>query len=248
MKILVAVKRVVDAKVKVRPLADASDVDTASAKKAINPFDEIAVEKAVRLREAGEADEVVAVTIGEDKALDTLRVALAIGADRGIHVTTDAKLESLGVAKILARLMEVEKPDLVLLGKQAIDDDAGQTGAMLSVLAKTSLATCISDVKPEGEGFVVTAEADGGTQTLKLTAPAVVTADLRLAEPRYVTLPLMAKARKKPVEAMALADMGLDVAPRVKLVSVEVPQSRRLGEMLPDTAALVEKIRALHLG
>ena len=210
MKILVAVKRVVDAKIKVRPLPDHSGVDVKLAKMAMNPFDEIAIEKAVTLREAGVADEVVAVTVGPLKAVDTLRVAMAIGADRAVHVRTDESLEPLAVAKVLRAVVEREKPDLVLLGKQAIDDDANQTGQMLSALCDMPLATFANEIVLEGGRWVVTRETDGGTQTVSLATPAVVTADLRLAEPRYVTLPAMGKARKKPVEDIELAGLGID--------------------------------------
>ena len=195
MKILVAVKRVVDAKIKVRPLPDHSGVDVKLAKMAMNPFDEIAIEKAVTLREAGVADEVVAVTVGPLKAVDTLRVAMAIGADRAVHVRTDESLEPLAVAKVLRAVVEREKPDLVLLGKQAIDDDANQTGQMLSALCDMPLATFANEIVLEGGRWVVTRETDGGTQTVSLATPAVVTADLRLAEPRYVTLPAMGNHR-----------------------------------------------------
>ena len=244
MKILVAVKRVVDAKVKVRPLPDGSGVDTKLAKMAMNPFDEIAVEEAVRLREAGQADEVVAVTAGPLKALDTLRVAMAIGADRGIHVETDAALEPLAVAKILRKIVEKESPDLILLGKQAIDDDANQVGQMLSALIDRPVATFASEVAVENGRAVVTRETDGGTQTLSLELPAVVTADLRLAEPRYVTLPAMAKARKKPVETIALDTLGVDAAPRLKLLGVEQPSTTRAGEMVGSVDELVAKIKS----
>ena len=229
MKILVAVKRVVDAKIKVRPLPDHSGVDVKLAKMAMNPFDEIAIEKAVTLREAGVADEVVAVTVGPLKAVDTLRVAMAIGADRAVHVRTDESLEPLAVAKVLRAVVEREKPDLVLLGKQAIDDDANQTGQMLSALCDMPLATFANEIVLEGGRWVVTRETDGGTQTVSLATPAVVTADLRLAEPRYVTLPAMGKARKKPVEDIELAGLGIDTAPRIRILGVEEPPARKAG-------------------
>lgn len=243
MKILVAVKRVVDAKVKVRPLPDHSDVDTKIAKMAINPFDEIAVEEAVRLREAGKADEVVAVTVGPLKSVDTLRIAMAIGADRSIHVLTDEKLEPLAVAKVLQKIVEKEAPDLVLLGKQAIDDDANQTGQMLSALCDMALGTFACKLDVVDEGFEVVRETDGGTQTVRLTKPAVVTSDLRLAEPRYVTLPSMARARKKPVEQIDLASLGVDTRSRVKLVGVEMPVTKREGRMLANVDELVEILK-----
>lgn len=243
MKILVAVKRVVDAKVKVRPLPDHSDVDTKIAKMAINPFDEIAVEEAVRLREAGKADEVVAVTVGPLKSVDTLRFAMAIGADRSIHVLTDEKLEPLAVAKVLSKICEKESPDLVLLGKQAIDDDACQTGQMLAALAGTSLATFACKIEVTDAGFVVTRETDGGTQMVDLEKPAVVTSDLRLAEPRYVTLPSMARARKKPVEQIDFASLGVDAKPRVKLLGVEMPVTKREGRMVSSVDELVDILK-----
>ena len=243
MKILVAVKRVVDAKVKVRPLPDHSDVDTKIAKMAINPFDEIAVEEAVRLREAGKADEVVAVTVGPLKSVDTLRFAMAIGADRSIHVLTDEKLEPLVVAKVLSKICEKESPDLVLLGKQAIDDDACQTGQMLAALAGTSLATFACKIEVTDAGFEVTRETDGGTQMVALEKPAVVTSDLRLAEPRYVTLPSMARARKKPVEQIDFASLGIDAKPRVKLLGVEMPVTKREGRMVSSVDELVDILK-----
>ena len=240
MKILVAVKRVVDAKIKVRPLPDHSGVDVKLAKMAMNPFDEIAIEKAVTLREAGVADEVVAVTVGPLKAVDTLRVAMAIGADRAVHVHTDESLEPLAVAKVLRAVVEREKPDLVLLGKQAIDDDANQTGQMLSALCDMPLATFANEIVLEGGRWVVTRETDGGTQTVSLATPAVVTADLRLAEPRYVTLPAMGKARKKPVEDIELAGLGIDTAPRI---SIEEPPARKAGVMVSGVDELVDRLK-----
>ena len=243
MKIMVAVKRVVDAKMKVRPLPDNSGVDLKVAKMALNPFDEIAVEAAVRLREAGKADEVVAVTIGPAKAVDQLRVAMAIGADRSVHVRTDDVLEPLAVAKVLREIANREKPDLILLGKQAIDDDSNQVGQMLSALCDMPLGAFASELDVADGRYLVTRETDGGTQTVSLASPAVMTADLRLAEPRYVTLPSMAKARKKPVEEMELASLGVDTAPRLKVLRVELPPERAAGEMLPDVDALVEKLK-----
>lgn len=243
MKILVAVKRVVDAKIKVRPLADKSGVDTKLAKMAINPFDEIAVEEAVRLREAGTVDEVVAVSIGPKKTLDTLRVAMAIGADRSIHVLTDDAVEPLGVAKVLKAIIDKEQPDLVLLGKQAIDDDAGQVGQMVSALADMPVATQANKIEFEDGRWLVTRETDGGTQTISMAVPAVVTADLRLAEPRYVTLPSMGRARKKPVEEIALDTMGLDTAPRIRLLNVDVPPARKAGQMVASVDELIDKLK-----
>ena len=225
MKILVAVKRVVDAKIKVRPLPDHSGVDVKLAKMAMNPFDEIAIEKAVTLREAGVADEVVAVTVGPLKAVDTLRVAMAIGAE------------------VLRAVVEREKPDLVLLGKQAIDDDANQTGQMLSALCDMPLATFANEIVLEGGRWVVTRETDGGTQTVSLATPAVVTADLRLAEPRYVTLPAMGKARKKPVEDIEIAGLGIDTAPRIRILGVEEPPARKAGVMVSGVDELVDRFK-----
>lgn len=243
VKILVAVKRVVDAKFKVRPLPDNSGVDTKLAKMAINPFDEIAVEEAVQLKEAGKADEVVAVSIGAQKCVDTLRVAMAIGADRSIHVLTDEMLEPLAVAKVLQKIVEREKPDLVLLGKQAIDDDANQVGQMLSALISRPLGAFASEIDVVDGRYLVTRETDGGTQTVSLASPAVITADLRLAEPRYVTLPSMAKARKKPVETIELAALGVDTTPRIKTLRVELPPARKAGVMVSSVAELVEKLK-----
>ena len=242
MKILVAVKRVVDAKVKVRPLPDRSGPDTKLARMAINPFDEIAVEEAVELKEAGKVQEVVAVTIGGAKSVDVLRTAMAIGADRSIHVSTDEMMEPLAAAKILAKIAEREKPDLILMGKQAIDDDAAQTGPMLSELLNLPLAAFASEIELADGRLIVTRET-GGTQTISVTLPAVVTADLRLAEPRYVTLPSMAKARKKPVETIELASLGIHTAPRQKLLSVEPPPARKAGVMVANVDELIQKLR-----
>ena len=243
MKILVAVKRVVDAKVKVRPLPDRSGPDTKLARMAINPFDEIAVEEAVELKEAGKVQEVVAVTIGGAKSVDVLRTAMAIGADRSIHVSTDEMMEPLAAAKILAKIAEREKPDLILMGKQAIDDDAAQTGPMLSELLNLPLAAFASEIELADGRLIVTRETDGGTQTISVTLPAVVTADLRLAEPRYVTLPSMAKARKKPVETIELASLGIHTAPRQKLLSDEPPPARKAGVMVANVDELIQKLR-----
>ena len=237
MKILVAVKRVVDAKVKVRPLPDRSGPDTKLARMAINPFDEIAVEEAVELKEAGKVQEVVAVTIGGAKSVDVLRTAMAIGADRSIHVSTDEMMEPLAAAKILAKIAEREKPDLILMGKQAIDDDAAQTGPMLSELLNLPLAAFASEIELADGRLIVTRETDGGTQTIS------VTADLRLAEPRYVTLPSMAKARKKPVETVELASLGIHTAPRQKLLGVEPPPARKAGVMVANVDELIQKLR-----
>ena len=246
MKVLVAVKRVVDYNVKVHALADGSGLDVdgkPAVRRSLNPFDEIAVEAAVHLKETGAADEVVAVSVGEAKAVDTLRVALAMGADRGILVHTDVKTEPLGVARLLKAVVDREKPDLVAMGKQAIDDDANQTGQMLSALCGMPLGTFASDIGFEDGRWIVTRETDGGTQTVSLAAPAVVTADLRLAEPRYVTLPSMAKARKKPVETIELASLGLDTASRIRVLSVDEPPARKAGVMVASVDELVEKLK-----
>ena len=241
MKILVAVKRVVDAKVKVRPLPDYSGVDLKLAKMTINPFDEIAVEEAVRLKESGAADEVVAVSIGFGKTQDTLRQAMAIGADRSILVEAEGVIEPLAAAKILAKVVEREAPDLVLLGKQAIDDDANQTGQMLSALCGMPLGTFAGEIALDGGRLIVTRETDGGTQTVSLAMPAVVTADLRLAEPRY--LPSMAKARKKPIETVKLEELGVNVTPRLRLLEVEKPEQRRGRVMVSSVDELLEKLK-----
>ncbi|MDY3115023.1 MAG: electron transfer flavoprotein subunit beta/FixA family protein [Sutterella sp.] len=243
MKILVAVKRVVDAKIKVRPLPDGSGVDTKLAKMALNPFDEIAVEAAVRLKEAGKVDEVVAVTVGPQKAVDQLRVAMAIGADRGIHVLTDEDLEPLAVAKVLKHFVEREQPQLCLLGKQAIDDDSNQVGQMLSALIQSPVAPAANQIDVVDGRWLVTRETEGGTQTVSLAMPAVVTADLRLAQPRYVTLPAMGKARKKPVEEVALDSLGIATARRVRTVSVSLPAEKAAGVMVSSVDELLDKLK-----
>ncbi|MBF0246614.1 MAG: electron transfer flavoprotein subunit beta/FixA family protein, partial [Alphaproteobacteria bacterium] len=220
MKVLAAVKRVVDYNVAIRVKADGSGVDTAGAKMSMNPFDEIAVEEAVRLKERGQADEVVAVSIGTSKAQDTLRTALAMGADRGVLVETDAELEPLAAAKALKAVCEREKPDLVLLGKQAIDDDSNQTGQMLAALLGWPQGVFASSVEILDGGLRVVREVDDGLETLDLTLPAVVTADLRLNEPRYASLPNIMKAKKKPIDVLGLGDVGVDPAPRLDVLRV----------------------------
>lgn len=229
MKILVAVKRVVDAKVKVRSLPDRSGPDTKLARMAINPFDEIAVEEAVELKEAGKVQEVVAVTIGGAKSVDVLRTAMAIGADRSIHVSTDEMMEPLAAAKILAKIAEREKPDLILMGKQAIDDDAAQTGPMLSELLNLPLAAFASEIELADGRLIVTRETDGGTQTISVTLPAVVTADLRLAEPRYVTLPSMAKARKNRLKRLSWHPLAFIQLPARSSLALNRRPHARLG-------------------
>ena len=243
MKILVTVKRVVDYNVKVRVKSDGSGVDIANVKMSMNPFDEIAVEDAVRLKEAGVATEVVAVSCGATQCQETLRTALAIGADRGILVESTEELQPLAVAKILKALVDKEQPQLVILGKQAIDDDSNQTGQMLAALAGLPQATFASKVVVADGKATVSREVDGGAETLSLKLPAVVTTDLRLNEPRYVTLPNIMKAKKKPLETLKPADLGVDVAPRLKTVKVAEPPKRSAGVMVPDVKALVEKLR-----
>ena len=243
MKILVPVKRVVDYNVKVRVKADGTGVDIANVKMSMNPFDEIAVEEAVRLKEKGAATEVVAVSCGVAQCQETLRTALAIGADRAIHVETDAELQPLAVAKLLAALVAKEQPGLVILGKQAIDDDANQTGQMLAALTDLAQATFASKVEVAGDKVEVTREIDGGLETLSVSLPAIVTTDLRLNEPRYVTLPNIMKAKKKPLDKVSPADLGVDVAPRLKTLKVAEPAGRKAGIKVADVAALVDKLR-----
>jgi electron transfer flavoprotein beta subunit len=243
MKILVPVKRVVDYNVKVRVKADGSGVDIANVKMSMNPFDEIAIEEAVRLKEKGAATEVIAVSCGVAQCQETLRTALAIGADRAIHVETDAELQPLAVAKLLAALVAKEQPGLVILGKQAIDDDANQTGQMLAALANLPQATFASKVEVVGDKVEVTREIDGGLETLSVSLPAIVTTDLRLNEPRYVTLPNIMKAKKKPLENVKPADLGVDVTPRLKTLKVAEPAGRKAGIKVADVAALVDKLK-----
>jgi electron transfer flavoprotein beta subunit len=243
MKILVPVKRVVDYNVKVRVKSDGSGVDIANVKMSMNPFDEIAVEEAVRLKEKGVATEVVAVSCGVGACQETLRTALAIGADRAILVETDAELQPLAVAKLLKALMDKEQPGLAILGKQAIDDDANQTGQMLAALAGAGQATFASKVEVADGKATVTREVDGGLETIVLSLPAVVTTDLRLNEPRYVTLPNIMKAKKKPLETVKPADLGVDVAPRLKTLKVVEPAGRKAGIKVADVAALVDKLK-----
>jgi len=241
MKILVSVKRVVDYNVKVR--VNGSGVDIANVKMSMNPFDEIAVEAAVRLKEQGVATEIVAVSCGVAQCQETLRTAMAIGADRAILVETDAELQPLAVAKLLKALVEKEAPGLVILGKQAIDDDCNQTGQMLAALTDLPQATFASKIVIEGGKALVTREVDGGLETLSVGLPAVVTTDLRLNEPRYVTLPNIMKAKKKPLQIVTPADLGVDVAPRIQTLKVSEPPSRSAGVKVPDVTALVDKLR-----
>ncbi|MBA4178754.1 MAG: electron transporter RnfB [Leptothrix sp. (in: Bacteria)] len=243
MKVLVPVKRVVDYNVKVRVKSDGSGVDIANVKMSMNPFDEIAVEEAVRLKEKGAVTEIVAVSCGVTQCQETLRTAMAIGADRAILVECADELQPLAVAKLLAALVNKEQPGLVILGKQAIDDDCNQTGQMLAALAGMPQATYASKVEIEGGVATVTREVDGGTETLKLTLPAVMTTDLRLNEPRYVTLPNIMKAKKKTLDVLKPADLGVDVAPRIKTLNVAEPPKRGAGIKVPDVATLVDKLK-----
>jgi electron transfer flavoprotein beta subunit len=243
MKVLVPVKRVVDYNVKVRVKADGSGVDTANVKMSMNPFDEIAVEEAVRLKEKGAATEVIAVSCGVTQCQETLRTAMAIGADRAIHVECADELQPLAVAKLLKALVDKEQPGLVILGKQAIDDDCNQTGQMLAALANLPQGTFASKVEVAGEHVSVTREVDGGLETVKLKLPAIVTTDLRLNEPRYVTLPNIMKAKKKPLEVVKPADLGVDVTPRIRTLKVAEPPKRGAGIKVPDVATLVAKLK-----
>jgi len=243
MKILVAVKRVVDYNVKVRVKADGSGVDTANVKMSMNPFDEIAIEEAVRLREKGAASEVVAVSCGVAQCQETLRTAMAIGADRAILVQTEVELQPLAVAKLLAALVAREQPGLVILGKQAIDDDANQTGQMLAALAGWAQGTFASKVEVADGAVRVTREVDGGLETLRLALPAVITTDLRLNEPRYVTLPNIMKAKKKPLDTLTPAELGVDARPRLQTLKVVEPPKRGAGVKVPDVATLVDKLK-----
>ena len=243
MKILVTVKRVVDYNVKVRVKSDGSGVDIANVKMSMNPFDEIAVEEAVRLKEAGVATEIVAVSCGVPQCQETLRTAMAIGADRGILVETDVELQPLAVAKLLKAVVDKERPNLIIVGKQAIDDDANQTGQMLAALLDFPQGAFASKLKIADGRAEVTREVDGGLETISISLPAVVTADLRLNEPRYVTLPNIMKAKKKPLETLKPADLGVDVTPRLKTLKVTEPPARKAGIKVPDVATLVSKLK-----
>jgi len=243
MKVLVSVKRVVDFNVKVRVKADGSGVETANVKMSMNPFDEIAVEEALRLKEAGIATEVVVVSCGVPACQETLRTALALGADRAILVETDVELQPLAVAKLLRAIAQKESPQLVVLGKQAIDDDCNQTGQMLAALLGWPQATFASKLKIAGGKADVTREVDGGLETISVKLPAVVTTDLRLNEPRYVTLPNIMKAKKKPLEVLKPDALGVDIAPRLKTLKVEEPPKRKAGVKVPDAKTLVQKLK-----
>jgi electron transfer flavoprotein beta subunit len=243
MKILVPVKRVVDYNVKIRVKGDGSGVELANVKMSMNPFDEIAVEEAIRLKEKGVATEIVAVSIGPAQAAETIRTALAMGADRGILVKTDGPTEPLAVAKILAKLVEQESPGLVILGKQAIDDDANQTGQMLAALLGWPQGTFASKVEVVGEGVDVTREVDGGLQTVSLKLPAIVTTDLRLNEPRYASLPNIMKAKKKPLDETSPETLGVDATPRLKVIKTTEPSTRQAGVKVGSVAELVQKLK-----
>jgi electron transfer flavoprotein beta subunit len=243
MKVLVPVKRVVDFNVKIRVKADGSGVELANVKMSMNPFDEIAVEEAIRLKEAGKAAEIVAVSIGPQQASETIRTALAMGADRGILVKTETVVEPLAVAKILKRVVEDEAPGLVILGKQAIDDDCNQTGQMLAALLNWPQGTFASKLAIDGETISVTREVDGGLQTVKLKAPAIVTTDLRLNEPRYASLPNIMKAKKKPIADKTPADYGIDIAPRLEILKTTEPPARKAGAKVGSVAELVAKLK-----
>ena len=244
MKALVAVKRVVDYNVKVRVKADGSDVDIGNVKMSMNPFDEIAVEEAVRLKESGKVSEIVAVSLGGKKCEDTLRTALAMGADRAVHVETEAALEPLAVAKLLKAVADKEQPQILLLGKQAIDDDANQTAQMLAALMNAPQGTFAGKLEIDGGEVVVTREIDGGMETVALKLPAVISADLRLNEPRYVKLPQIMQAKKKPLEKSTSEELGVNTAPRMQAVSYAEPKARKAGEKVGSVAELVEKLKA----
>ena len=243
MKILVAVKRVVDYNVKVRPKSDGTDVDLANVKMSINPFCEIAVEEAVRLKEKGTATEIIAVSVGPQQSQEQLRTALALGADRAILVNSDETLEPLAIAKCLKAICDSESPDIVLMGKQAIDGDNNQTGQMLAALLGCGQATFASELVVDGDKLKVTREVDGGLQTVALSLPAVVTSDLRLNEPRYASLPNIMKAKRKPLDTTTPADLSVDIAPRVSLLGVELPAQRQAGIKVDDVAMLVDKLK-----
>ncbi|MEC8061945.1 MAG: electron transfer flavoprotein subunit beta/FixA family protein [Pseudomonadota bacterium] len=244
MKVLVPVKRVIDYNVKVRVKADKTGVELANVKMSMNPFDEISVEEAIRLKEAGTVSEIIVVSVGPKECQETIRTALAMGADRGILVLHEEAIEPLAVAKMLKALVEKEEPGLVIVGKQAIDDDCNQTGQMLSALLGWSQGTFASKVDLQAEEVLVTREVDGGLQTVSLKMPAVVTTDLRLNEPRYASLPNIMKAKKKPIDQIAPTDLGVDPAPRLQILQVEEPAGRQAGEMVEDVATLVEKLRS----
>ncbi len=243
MKVLVAVKRVVDYNVKIRVKADGSGVELANVKMSMNPFDEIAVEEAIRLKEAGTASEIIAVSVGPQQAQETIRTALAMGADRGILIKHDDYVEPLAVAKLLKKVIEEEQPGLVILGKQAIDDDCNQTGQMLSALLGWAQAAFASKIEINGDSATITREIDGGLQTIKVKTPMIVTTDLRLNQPRYASLPNIMKAKKKPLDEKAAADMGVDLAPKLKVINTTEPPAREGGKKVGSVAELVDKLK-----
>tara|TARA_B100000676_G_scaffold312245_1_gene385505 strand:+ start:394 stop:1143 length:750 start_codon:yes stop_codon:yes gene_type:complete len=243
MKVLVPVKRVIDYNVKIRVKADQTGVETANVKMSMNPFDEIAVEEAVRLKEAGAATEIIAVSIGPQQCQETIRTALAMGADRGILIQTDDEMQPLAVAKLLKAIVDKESPDLVILGKQAIDDDSNQTGQMLAALLGWSQATFASNIELNGETANITREVDGGLETVKVCMPCIVTTDLRLNEPRYASLPNIMKAKKKPIDQIEPTDLNVDTTPRLTTLKIVEPSKREAGVMVEDVAQLVDKLK-----
>ena len=243
MKILVAVKRVIDYNVQIRVKEDGSGVVTDNVKMSTNPPDDNAIEEAVKIKEAGKATEIIAVTVGEEKAQETVRKALAVGADRGIHVKVDGTIEPLAVSKILKKIVEKENPDLVFMGKQAIDDDCNQTGQMLSALLNWPQATFASNIEVKDNSLEVTREIDEGLETVEINTPAIVTCDLRLNEPRYASLPNIMKAKKKPIEEINVSDLGIDITPRVQQLKVEEPPKRKAGIKVANVAELVQKLK-----
>ena len=243
MKILVPIKRVVDYNVKVRPKSDETGVDLNNVKMAMNPFCEIAVEEAVRLKEAGKAEEIIAVTVGASSSQEQLRTALALGADRAILVETEVEVEPLGISKLLKSIVDKESPELIILGKQAIDGDNNQTGQMLGALTGFSQATFASEVNLDGDGLSVTREIDGGLQTLEINLPAIVTTDLRLNEPRYASLPNIMKAKSKPLDIIPAADLGVDISPRLETIKVTLPAQREAGVIVETVDELIDKLK-----
>jgi electron transfer flavoprotein beta subunit len=243
MKILVPVKRAIDKDVKIRVKADGSGVELGNIKMSMNPFDEIAIEEAIRLREAGKATEIIAASIGPQQAAETIRTALAMGADRGILVKTEGAVEPLAVAKILKAIADAEKPGLIILGKQAIDDDCNQTGQMLAALLGWPQGTFASKITLDGDGIMVTREVDGGSQTVKLKMPAIVTTDLRLNEPRYASLPNIMKAKKKPIDDKTAADYGVDIKPRLEVVKTTEPPARKAGVKVKTVGELIDSLK-----
>ena len=243
MKILVAVKRVIDYNVQIRVKEDGSGVVTDNVKMSTNPPDDNAIEEAVKIKESGKATEIIAVTVGEEKAQETVRKALAVGADRGVHVKTEGTLEPLAVSKIIQKIVEKENPDLIFMGKQAIDDDCNQTGQMLSALLNWPQATFASNIEVKDKSLEVTREIDEGLETIEINIPAIVTCDLRLNEPRYASLPNIMKAKKKPIEEINVSDLGIDITPRVELLKVEEPPKRKAGIKVANVAELVQKLK-----